>query len=102
MWTLVENYTHMDLAVIGELNLDACLATLQLDPPGYSTAIPGEHSYGRLLLTRLLLRDIDFLTDFLQRLTLTIETSLHREVETETHKWQRQCTKHFFQYHTTD
>lgn len=47
MWTLVENYTHMDLAVIGELNLDTCLATLQLDPPGYSTASPGELSYGR-------------------------------------------------------
>ncbi len=34
MWTLVENYTHMDLAVIGELNLDSCLAALQLEAPG--------------------------------------------------------------------
>jgi hypothetical protein len=43
----------MDLAVIGELNLDSCLAALQLDPPAYSTASPGELSYGRLLFTRL-------------------------------------------------
>ncbi len=49
MWTLVENYTHMDLAVIGELNLDSCLAALQLDPPVYSTTSPGELSYGKLL-----------------------------------------------------
>jgi hypothetical protein len=55
MWTLVENYTHMDLAVIGELNLDSCLAALQLDPPVYSATSPGELSYGRLLLTRLAL-----------------------------------------------
>ena len=60
MWTLVEYYTHMDLAMIGELNLDACLATLQLDPPGYSTASPGELSYGKLFLTRHLHHGIDF------------------------------------------
>jgi hypothetical protein len=40
----------MDLAVIGELDLDPCLPALQLDPPGYSPASPGELSYGRLLL----------------------------------------------------
>jgi hypothetical protein len=50
MWTLVENYTHMDLAVIGELNPDLGLAALQLNPPAYSTANPGELSYGRTLL----------------------------------------------------
>ena len=50
MWTLVENYTHMDIAVIGELDLDPCLPALQLDPPGYSPASPGELSYGRPLL----------------------------------------------------
>ncbi|KAF8480009.1 hypothetical protein DFH94DRAFT_456712 [Russula ochroleuca] len=72
MWTLLENYTHMDLAVIGELDLDPCLPALQLDPPGYSPASPGELSY-----------------DFLQRLTLTIETSLHRMIATEVQRWQR-------------
>lgn len=55
MWTLVENYTHMDLAVIGELNLDSCLTALQLDPPVYSTTSPAELSYGRPILTRLAL-----------------------------------------------
>jgi hypothetical protein len=45
----------MDLAVIGELNLDSRLAALQLDPPVYSATSPGELSYGRLLLTRLAL-----------------------------------------------
>ncbi len=54
MWTLVENYTHMDLAVIGEVNLDSCLAALQLAPV-YSTISPGELSYGRLLFARLAL-----------------------------------------------
>jgi hypothetical protein len=53
MWTLVENYTHMDLAVIGELNLDSCLAALQLNPPIYSTANPGELSYGGFFFERL-------------------------------------------------
>lgn len=72
MWMLVENYTHMDLAVIGELNLDSGLAALQLDPPVYSTTSPGELS-----------------CDFLQRLTLTIEASLHKEIAAETHKWPR-------------
>ncbi|KAI0299404.1 hypothetical protein B0F90DRAFT_1728429 [Multifurca ochricompacta] len=62
MWTLVENYTHMDLAVIAELNLDSCLTALQLEPPAYSATNPGELSY-----------------DFLQRLALSIETSLHKE-----------------------
>jgi hypothetical protein len=57
MWTLFENYAHMDLAVIGELNFDLCLAALQLEPPGYSTSSPGELSYGRLLLTRLAICD---------------------------------------------
>jgi hypothetical protein len=42
MWTLVENYTYMDLAVIGELDLGPCLPALQLDPPGYSPASPGD------------------------------------------------------------
>lgn len=55
MWTLVENYTHMDLAVIGELSLDPCLAALQLDPPLYSTTSPGELSYGKEKLMRLAL-----------------------------------------------
>ncbi|KAI0273871.1 hypothetical protein BGY98DRAFT_1090738 [Russula aff. rugulosa BPL654] len=72
MWTLVENYTHMDLAAIGELNLDSCLTALQLDAPVYSTTNPGQLSY-----------------DFLQRLTLTMETSLHKEVATEAHRWPR-------------
>jgi hypothetical protein len=88
MWTLVENYTHMDLAVIGELNLDSCLAALQLDPPVYSTTSPGELSYGILPLTCL--HCVDCEVDFLQRLTLTMETSLHKEVATEAHKWPRQ------------
>lgn len=43
----------MDLAVIGELNLDSCLAALQLNPPAYSIASPGELSYGRALHARL-------------------------------------------------
>ncbi|KAI9513480.1 hypothetical protein F5148DRAFT_1302495 [Russula earlei] len=72
LWTLVENYTHMDLAVIGELNLDSCLAALQLSPPAYSTANPGELSY-----------------DFLQRVTLTIESWLHKEPAAQTQKWPR-------------
>ncbi|KAH9988118.1 hypothetical protein BJV74DRAFT_840135 [Russula compacta] len=72
IWTLVENYTHMDLAVIGELNLDSCLAALQLNPPAYSIASPGELSF-----------------DFLQRVTLTIERSLNKGVATQTHKWPR-------------
>jgi hypothetical protein len=55
MWTFVENYTHMDLAVIGELNLDSCLAALQLDPPVYSTTSPGQLSYGIEKLMRLAL-----------------------------------------------
>jgi hypothetical protein len=55
MWTLLENYTHMDLAVIGELNLDSCLAALQLDPPVYSTTSPGQLSYGIQILMRLAL-----------------------------------------------
>lgn len=53
MWTLVENYTHMDLAVIGELNIDSCLAALQLNPPPYSAVSPGDLSYGRTLLAQL-------------------------------------------------
>jgi len=53
MRTLVENYTHMDLAVIGELNIDPCLAALQLNPPPYSTVSPGDLSYGRTLLAQL-------------------------------------------------
>jgi hypothetical protein len=43
----------MDLAVIGELNLDSCLAALQLNPPSYSTASPGELSYGRSVFAQL-------------------------------------------------
>jgi hypothetical protein len=92
MWTLVENYTHMDLAVIGELNLDSCLAALQLDPPVYSTTSPGELSCGRLDYSLRGLHCVDCEADFLQRLTLTIEASLHKEVATETHKWPRQGT----------
>ena len=49
MWTLVENYTHMDLAAISELNMDLCLPALELDPPVYSTTSPAELSYGRPL-----------------------------------------------------
>jgi hypothetical protein len=52
MWTLVENYTHMDLAVIAELNIDVCLAALQLNPPTYSALSPGELSYGGALLAQ--------------------------------------------------
>jgi hypothetical protein len=55
MWTLVENYTHMDLAAIGELNLDSCLTALQLDAPVYSTTNPGQLSYGIQILMRLAL-----------------------------------------------
>ncbi|KAI9464009.1 hypothetical protein BJY52DRAFT_1401276 [Lactarius psammicola] len=73
MWTLVENYTHMDLAVIGELNMDSCFTALELDPPAYSTTSPAELSYGRP-------------PHFLQKLTLTIETSIHKEITTQTHK----------------
>ncbi|KAH9035003.1 hypothetical protein EDB85DRAFT_1945300 [Lactarius pseudohatsudake] len=72
MWTLVEIYTHMDLAAISELNMDSCFATLQLDPPAYSTTSPAELSY-----------------DLLQKLTLTIETSIHKEIASQTHKWPR-------------
>ncbi|KAI0252842.1 hypothetical protein BJV78DRAFT_271770 [Lactifluus subvellereus] len=72
MWTLIENFTNMDLVAISELNFDACLAALQLEPPVYSTASPSELSY-----------------DLLQRLTLTIETSLHKEIAMQTHKWPR-------------
>jgi hypothetical protein len=53
MWTLIENYTNMDLAAISELNFDACLAALQLEPLVCSTSNPSELSYGRLLLTNL-------------------------------------------------
>lgn len=53
MWTLAENYTHMDLAAIGELNIDSCLAALELDPPAYSAATPAELSYGRPLSAQL-------------------------------------------------
>jgi hypothetical protein len=49
MWTLLENYTHMDLARIGELNMDLSLSALELDPPVYSTTSPAELSYGRPL-----------------------------------------------------
>jgi hypothetical protein len=91
----------MDLAVIGELNVDSCLAALQLDPPVYSTTSPGELSYGRLDYSLRGLHCADCEVDFLQRLTLTIESSLHKDVATETHKWPRQCTL-LFQGHTTD
>lgn len=53
VWTLVENYTHMDLAAISELNIDECLTALELKPPAFSTTSPAELSYGRSLHTRL-------------------------------------------------
>jgi hypothetical protein len=53
MWTLLENYTHMDLAAISELNMDSCLAALELDPPAYSVTSPTELSYGRPLRAQL-------------------------------------------------
>jgi hypothetical protein len=53
MWTLIENYTNMDLAAICELSIDACLAALQLEAPVYSTSNPSELSYGRPLLAHL-------------------------------------------------
>jgi hypothetical protein len=43
----------MDLALIGELNIDSHLAALQLNPPPYSTVSPGDLSYGRTFLAQL-------------------------------------------------
>lgn len=82
MWTLLENYTHMDLARIGELNMDLSLSALELDPPVYSTTSPAELSY-----------------DFLQKLAFTIETSIHKGVTTQTHKWPRLF---YFRYGSAD
>ena len=53
MWTLLENYTHMDLAAISQLDMDLCLPALELDPPVYSTTSPAELSYGRPLCAQL-------------------------------------------------
>lgn len=53
MWRLVETYTNMNLAAIGELSIDSCFAAVQLDPPPYSTVSPGDLSYGRTLLVQL-------------------------------------------------
>ncbi|KAI0267397.1 hypothetical protein BC834DRAFT_968906 [Gloeopeniophorella convolvens] len=78
MWTLIENYTHMDLAAIAELNIDQCLAALQLEPQ----------------LTRPPVQESSPM-----RLTLTIETSLHKDLATQIHKWPRLF---YFRYGSAD
>ncbi|KAI0061145.1 hypothetical protein BV25DRAFT_1827015 [Artomyces pyxidatus] len=71
MWSLLEMFSHMDLAVITEMNADKLLKEFETEIPRLSDS-PGELTFS-----------------FLSNLTRIVETALHKDIATESHQWPR-------------
>ncbi|THH16377.1 hypothetical protein EW146_g4264 [Bondarzewia mesenterica] len=72
VWSIVEVFTNMDLAVISELNIDEVLQEVDVAPPNHATESPGD-------LTCQLYSKVAEIT----------ETALHGNAASKSSKWPR-------------